>query len=176
MRVFVCAMLAAGALTAPPGWALMPDGLMCELLAKPGLVAVTDAAEEFSWGFKDAQPGDVQSAYQVQAASSTSFVKTGAPDLWDSGRVASAQSLHVPYAGRPLPAAAYANTCYSLLAPGYGISVAGVYRAEQGRLVEVAGAGGVSPLDASPDFRAAEAAYGDAWYAAISADTWGAGA
>ena len=35
---------------------------------------------------------------------------------------------------------------------------------------------GVSPLDASPAFRAAEAAYGDAWYAAISADTWGAGA
>ncbi|WP_334169919.1 NAD(P)/FAD-dependent oxidoreductase [Zoogloea sp.] len=87
-----------------------------------------------------------------------------------------AAAIAAELSGRPLPAAAYANTCYSLLAPGYGISVAGVYRAEQGRLVEVAGAGGVSPLDASPDFRAAEAAYGDAWYAAISADTWGAGA
>ena len=70
------------------------------------------------------------------------------------------------------PTAWYANTCYSLLAPGYGISVAGVYRAEQGRLIEVAGAGGVSPLDAPPAFRAAEAAYGEAWYAAISADTY----
>ena len=87
-----------------------------------------------------------------------------------------AAAIAAELSGRPLPAASYANTCYSLLAPGYGISVAGVYRAEQGRLIEVAGAGGVSPLDASPAFRAAEAAYGDAWYAAINADTWGAGA
>ncbi|MDD3327848.1 MAG: NAD(P)/FAD-dependent oxidoreductase [Zoogloea sp.] len=87
-----------------------------------------------------------------------------------------AAAIAAELSGRPLPAAAYANTCYSLLAPGYGISVAGVYRAEQGRLVEIAGAGGVSPLDAPPAFRAAEAAYGDAWYAAISADTWGPGA
>ena len=85
-----------------------------------------------------------------------------------------AAAIAAELAGRPLPPASYANTCYSLLAPGYGISVAGVYRAEQGRLVEVAG--GVSPLNASPAFRAAEAAYGEAWYAAISADTWGSAA
>ena len=85
-----------------------------------------------------------------------------------------AAAIAAELAGRPLPPASYANTCYSLLAPGYGISVAGVYRAEQGRLVEVAG--GVSPLNASPAFRAAEAAYGEAWYAAISADTWGGAA
>jgi hypothetical protein len=76
--------------------------------------------------------------------------------------------------GQPLPAASYANTCYSLIGPGYGISVAGVYRAEAGNIAEIPGSGGVSPLDANVAFRAAEARYGASWYAAISADTWGA--
>ena len=70
------------------------------------------------------------------------------------------------------PTAWYANTCYSLLAPDYGISVAGVYRAEQGRLVDLPHSVGVSPLDAPPAHRAAEARHGAAWYAAISADIW----
>lgn len=74
--------------------------------------------------------------------------------------------------GRASPTAAYANTCYSLIGPGYGISVAGVYRAEGGKLIEPAGSGGVSPLDGHAGYRAAEARYGEAWYAAISADIW----
>lgn len=91
------------------------------------------------------------------------------------GKMAAA-AIAAELLGKPLPAAPYANTCYSLLAPGYGISVAGVYRAEQGKLIEIPASGGVSPLDASPAFRQAEAAHGEAWYAAISADTWGRGA
>ena len=85
------------------GWALTPDDLMCELLAKAGLVAVTDATPELSWGFKDAEPGDRQTAYQVQIATTTELFKTDAPDLWDSGRVESDRSLYVTYAGKPLP-------------------------------------------------------------------------
>ncbi|MDD4101325.1 MAG: family 78 glycoside hydrolase catalytic domain [Kiritimatiellae bacterium] len=84
--------------------ALTPTDLMCELLAKTGLVPVTDAAPEFSWGFKDARPGDYQRAYQIQAATSTAFLRAGKPDLWDSGKVGSSQSLFVTYAGAPLPA------------------------------------------------------------------------
>ena len=72
-----------------------------------------------------------------------------------------------------MPTAVYANTCYSLLAPDYGISVAGMYRAEQGRIVDVPHTVGISPLQASAAYRAAEARHGSAWYAAISADIWG---
>lgn len=71
------------------------------------------------------------------------------------------------------PTAVYANTCYSLLAPDYGISVAGMYRAERGRIVDVPHTVGISPLKASAAYRAAEARHGSAWYAAISADIWG---
>ena len=49
------------------------------------------------------------------------------------------------------------NTCYSLVAPDYGISIAGVFHAVGGQLVDVAGAGGVSPLAAPRSFRQQEA-------------------
>ncbi|PWW47784.1 sulfide dehydrogenase (flavocytochrome c) flavoprotein subunit [Melaminivora alkalimesophila] len=89
------------------------------------------------------------------------------------GKVAAA-AIAADLLGLPAPVPSYANTCYSLVGPGYGISVAGVYRAEGGKLVEPAGSGGVSPLEADAAYRAAEARHAQAWYAAISADIWGA--
>jgi sulfide dehydrogenase [flavocytochrome c] flavoprotein subunit len=65
------------------------------------------------------------------------------------------------------------NTCYSLVAPGYGISIAGVYRPINGQLTDVEGAGGTSPLDAPPEQRAQEAAYADAWFKTITTETFG---
>jgi sulfide dehydrogenase [flavocytochrome c] flavoprotein subunit len=65
------------------------------------------------------------------------------------------------------------NTCYSLVAPDYGISIAGVYHPAGGQLADVEGAGGVSPIDAPPDFRALEASYAEAWFRTITAQTFG---
>ncbi len=65
------------------------------------------------------------------------------------------------------------NTCYSLVAPNYGISIAGVYHLADGQLADVEGAGGVSPMDAPPDFRALEADYAEAWFHTITAETFG---
>ena len=65
------------------------------------------------------------------------------------------------------------NTCYSLLAPGQAISVAGVYRPKGGVLADIEGAGGTSPLDAPPEFRAREAGYADAWFRTITTETFG---
>ena len=87
------------------------------------------------------------------------------------GKVAAA-AIAAELTGKPLPQAAFANTCYSLVGTDYGISVAGVYRTEAGKLIEVAGSGGVSPAQASADFRKREADYGAAWYKAISTDIW----
>jgi sulfide dehydrogenase [flavocytochrome c] flavoprotein chain len=64
------------------------------------------------------------------------------------------------------------NTCYSLVAPDYGISIAGVYHPVNGQLADVEGAGGVSPLDAPPDFRVREASYAEAWFRTITAETF----
>ena len=87
------------------------------------------------------------------------------------GKVAAA-AIAAELTGQPLPTASYANTCYSLIGNDYGISVAGVYRAQEGKLIEVPNSGGVSPLDGNAAFRKAEADYGSAWYKAISTDIW----
>lgn len=65
------------------------------------------------------------------------------------------------------------NTCYSLVAPDYGISIAGVYWPDNGQLVEVAGAGGVSPLDAPASTRAAEASIANGWFRTLTAEVFG---
>jgi len=65
------------------------------------------------------------------------------------------------------------NTCYSLVAPDYGISIAGVYHPVKGQLVDVEGAGGVSPLDAPPAFRAEEADFANGWFSTITTEVFG---
>lgn len=75
--------------------------------------------------------------------------------------------------GELMPEPSYVNTCYSLVAPDYGISVAGVYSLQEGEIVGVEGAGGVSPLVAPTEFRNKEADYARGWYASITADIFG---
>jgi sulfide dehydrogenase [flavocytochrome c] flavoprotein subunit len=75
--------------------------------------------------------------------------------------------------GRMPSAPKLINTCYSLVAPDYGISVAGVYRPAGGQLAEVPGAGGVSPLDAPRATRVLEAQYAEAWFRTITGEAFG---
>lgn len=104
---------------------------------------------------------------------------TAATPMPKSGFVANAQgkvaaaAIVAALAGRPAPKASWANTCYSLIAPDYGISVANVYNIADGKLNEIKGSGGVSPREATPEFRKLEADYGVAWYNAIANDAWG---
>jgi sulfide dehydrogenase [flavocytochrome c] flavoprotein chain len=65
------------------------------------------------------------------------------------------------------------NTCYSLVAPDYGISVAGVYRPANGQLTDVEGAGGTSPLGASRESRRLEAVYAENWFRTVTTEVWG---
>jgi NADPH-dependent 2,4-dienoyl-CoA reductase/sulfur reductase-like enzyme len=65
------------------------------------------------------------------------------------------------------------NTCYSLVAPDYGISVAGVYQPANGQLAEVPGSGGVSPAGAPRATRALEAALAEGWFRTITAEVFG---
>ncbi len=75
--------------------------------------------------------------------------------------------------GRPVRPPALLNTCYSLVAPDYGISVSAVYGVENDTIQIVPGSSGTSPLDAPHTTRALEAAYARSWYANITADTFG---
>jgi sulfide dehydrogenase [flavocytochrome c] flavoprotein chain len=65
------------------------------------------------------------------------------------------------------------NTCYSLIAQGYGISVGAVYRPVNGLLAEVPESAGTSPLDAPDSFRYQEAQNADAWFDTITREAFG---
>jgi sulfide dehydrogenase [flavocytochrome c] flavoprotein chain len=65
------------------------------------------------------------------------------------------------------------NTCYSLVAPDYGISIVGVYRPADGQIKEVEGSAGVSPLDAPTSTRALEATFANAWFNTITTEVFG---
>ncbi len=64
----------------------------------------------------------------------------------------------------------YVNTCYSIIAENWGISVAAVYQLLEGNIVGVKGAGGLSPMDAKPETRAIEAEYARSWFTNITSD------
>ena len=81
-------------------------------------------------------------------------------------------------AGQEPPPAIYFNTCYSHVAPDYGISIVGVYRGTPQRLEEVPGSGGISPRTAvlgehAAEHRRLEALYADGWYESITRDMFG---
>lgn len=60
-----------------------------------------DAAPQLSWKLGDARRGAAQTAYQVLASSKPSLLEEGKGDVWDSGRIESAQS-HLVSFGTPL--------------------------------------------------------------------------
>jgi len=66
-----------------------PLGLDCE---RPRL----------SWWLNDPRAAELQTAYQIQAALTPAALQSGAADLWDTGYVASRQTVNAIYGGRAL--------------------------------------------------------------------------
>jgi alpha-L-rhamnosidase len=73
-----------------------------EHLVEP--VGVDVALPRFSWELASSTRGAMQGAYQIVVGTSREAVARGEGDLWDSGRVASGESIDIVYAGVPLPA------------------------------------------------------------------------
>lgn len=81
-----------------------------------------------------------------------------------------ASAIAALIAGKEPATPLFVNTCYSLITPDYGISVAGVYRIEEGKIVGVKGAGGESPVEASDAQRKLESEYARSWLNNVTAD------
>lgn len=88
------------------------------------------------------------------------------------GKVAAAAIIQLFRGKVPAPPS-LVNTCYSLIGPGYGVSVAGVYRLAAEGIVEIPGSGGLTPLDAGDDQLSEEANFARGWYNNIVRDIWG---
>jgi sulfide dehydrogenase [flavocytochrome c] flavoprotein subunit len=77
-----------------------------------------------------------------------------------------AAAIVARFAGQEPDEATYVNTCYSIVGEDFGISVAGIYYldAASNTIEDVPGAGGVSPMDASPEVRRREVSYAHSWF------------
>jgi hypothetical protein len=81
---------------------LPPAGLICELMVHPENAVITDPCPEFCWVVNSPLRNVLQSGYQIIVASRKQFILNGRGDMWDSGKVGSAQSINVEYNGRSL--------------------------------------------------------------------------
>jgi len=70
--------------------------------SQPDPISIDSAQPRFGWRIDADARGYRQSAYQILVASSPGLLQANRGDLWDSGKVDSAESVHVPYAGAPL--------------------------------------------------------------------------
>ena len=77
-----------------------PTQLQCDSLVTP--LGVDDPQPLFSWQLQDDRFGAKQTAYEILISTQSSFASSGKPDVWDSGRVQSDQSIAVSYAGPKL--------------------------------------------------------------------------
>ncbi len=76
------------------------DALTCEHLTNP--VGIGNQQPRLSWKLRSDRSGEVQTAWEIRAASSASGLTAASPDLWDSGKIVSDQSVLVSWAGKPL--------------------------------------------------------------------------
>lgn len=77
-----------------------PINLRCEYLRNPLGIDVTKP--NLSWNFQTQKRNQHQSAYRIIAAGSLEKIHQNIGDLWDSGKVNSDQSIHIPYSGKKL--------------------------------------------------------------------------
>ena len=75
--------------------------------------------------------------------------------------------------GKEPGTASYANACYSLIAPDYGISVVAVYKLAGDRSKVEKIAGGLTPMDASAEARRREVQYAYSWFNNMTVEMFG---
>ena len=76
--------------------------------------------------------------------------------------------------GMDTPQPSYVNTCYSIIAPDDGISVAMVYAYDNkaGKIIKVKGSGGLTPKEFDAVNRKREVQYAYSWFNNITSDVF----
>jgi len=80
------------------GASLTAVDLRCEYLQSP--LGLDEPHPRLTWRLESSERREKQTAYQIAVASGPS--KLGSPDLWDSGKVSSSQTVNIVYSGKPL--------------------------------------------------------------------------
>ncbi len=74
--------------------------LRCEYLKDP--VGIDVVNPRMSWILESDERGQRQASYHIIVASSPELLSQDKGDLWDSGKIESDQSIHIPYGGKAL--------------------------------------------------------------------------
>ncbi len=77
-----------------------PVRLRCEYLSDP--LGIDSARPRLAWWSGDERPAELQTAYQILAASHPDLLAMDEGDLWDTGRVEGRSSAQIEYQGKPL--------------------------------------------------------------------------
>ena len=80
--------------------------LTCEKLVNP--LAIDNTDPHFGWKLCSDANGAASTAYQVLVATSPEKLDENNADLWNSGKVASSETVSVPYGGKKLSSKAFA--------------------------------------------------------------------
>lgn len=73
------------------------DELMCEFQENP--IGIDRAQPLLQWKIRDDRRGAKQTAWQVIISATREGADDGVGEVWDSGKVDSEQSVHIPYGG-----------------------------------------------------------------------------
>lgn len=79
---------------------LLATDLRCEYLARP--LGIDLSQPRLSWTLWSRERGQRQTAYRLLVASTPELLAREEADLWDTGKVDSERTCHIPYAGKPL--------------------------------------------------------------------------
>jgi alpha-L-rhamnosidase len=85
----------------PASGATTVGRLRCECRTDPE--GIDEPRPRLAWVIESDEPGEKQTAYRVIAASTADRLARDEGDLWDSGRVASGESVGLEYAGVTIP-------------------------------------------------------------------------
>jgi alpha-L-rhamnosidase len=106
MKSWLLLLAFAGSVAAA---ALQPQHLRCEYRVDPQGIDVTQPRLSWVLAGPDAQArGLRQTAYRLMVGSNPRVLAANTPDLWDSAKVESGQSIQVVYRGKPLTSGAAA--------------------------------------------------------------------
>src|SRR5436309_11780234 len=79
---------------------LTPVALRCEYLESP--LGLDEPHPRLTWRIESPERGQKQIAYHILVASDEKALKQDRGDLWDSGKVASDETVNIVYAGKAL--------------------------------------------------------------------------
>lgn len=107
MRAIACFLVALtliASLVAPTSAqgisGISASSLRCEYLTDP--LAIETLEPRLSWRIESKSRGAKQTAYQILVASQQANLAANKGDLWDTGKIASSETIQITYRGKKL--------------------------------------------------------------------------